>query len=128
MNKKSTSVINRVNDQRAKEISKNRAILASIIKTVMFCARQKIALSGHRESGILKEDRNENEGNFRAALRFRIDDGDEIFKKKKKHLKDHPGNASYISPETQNFIIEEIGELLQEQIVKEVVNQNSSVF
>ncbi|GBL78283.1 hypothetical protein AVEN_42827-1 [Araneus ventricosus] len=119
MNKKSTSVINRVNDQRAKEISKNRAILASIIKTVMFCAWQKIALPGHWESGLLKEDSNENEGNFRAALRIRIGDGDEI-KKNQKHLKDHPGNASYISPETQNFIIEEIGELLQEQIVKEV--------
>ncbi|GBN74464.1 hypothetical protein AVEN_235918-1 [Araneus ventricosus] len=77
-NKKLTSVINSVNDQCAKEVSKNRAILASIMKTVIFCARQEIALRGHRDSGILKEDSKENEGNFRAALCFRIDAGDEI--------------------------------------------------
>ncbi|GBO15328.1 hypothetical protein AVEN_3709-1, partial [Araneus ventricosus] len=65
-------------------------------------------------SGILKEDSSESKGNFRAALCFRIDDGDEILQK---HLEDHPGDASYIRPETQ---IEEIGELLQEQVVKEV--------
>ncbi|GBO21301.1 hypothetical protein AVEN_30979-1 [Araneus ventricosus] len=92
MNKKSTSAMNRVNDQRAKEVSKNKAILESIIKTVLSCARQEIALRGHRDTGILKEDSKENEGNFRAALRFRIDAGDEI--KKKKYLKVHPGNAS----------------------------------
>ncbi|GBN02273.1 hypothetical protein AVEN_209050-1 [Araneus ventricosus] len=55
MDKKSTSVINRVIDLRAKEVSKNRAILASIIKTVIFCSRQEIAVRGHRNSGILKD-------------------------------------------------------------------------
>ncbi|GBL87056.1 hypothetical protein AVEN_218754-1 [Araneus ventricosus] len=74
MNKKSTSVINRVNHQRVKEVLKNRAILASIIQTnILRSARN--CLAGHRDSGILKEDSKENEENFRAALRFRTEAG-----------------------------------------------------
>ncbi|GBM90555.1 hypothetical protein AVEN_52960-1 [Araneus ventricosus] len=105
MNKKSTSVINSLNDHRAKEISNIRAILASIIKTnILRSARN--CLAGTSQFWNLKEDSKENEENFTTALRFRINAGDEI--KTNKHLKDHPGNASYISPETQNSIIEEI--------------------
>ncbi|GBN09237.1 hypothetical protein AVEN_48116-1 [Araneus ventricosus] len=82
--------------------------------TVVYDAMKK---QGHRDSGILKEDSKENEGNFKAELHFRVEAGDEILKN---HLKDHSGNSSYINPETQNSIIEEIGRLLQEKIVKEV--------
>ncbi|GBM25910.1 hypothetical protein AVEN_94355-1 [Araneus ventricosus] len=52
-------------------------------------------LNGHGKP--LEEDSKENDENFRAALRFRIGAGDEIFLKKK-HLKNHPGKVSYISP------------------------------
>ena len=63
----------------ADQIASNRQILASIIKTILFCGRQNIALRRHRDSAIaLERDTFENYGNFWALLQFRIDAGDKI--------------------------------------------------
>jgi hypothetical protein len=47
--KKTGAVTTKINDQVAKEIEKNRDCLKSIVRSVLFCARQNIALRGHRE-------------------------------------------------------------------------------
>lgn len=49
----------------------------------MFCERQNIALSGHNDGGLVESIDDEicNDGNFRDLLRFRVDTGDQNFKK-----------------------------------------------
>ena len=100
---------------------KNRSRLIPIIKTVIFCGRQGLALRGHREDGeVWRENAEENvnnDGNFRALLRFRIDSGDECLKE---HLIDAPKNATYCSPQIQNDIIDAIGLSIRRRIVADV--------
>jgi len=86
-NNKVDSVELQINNALKKEIEKNRKCILPIIKTVLFCGRQGIALRGHREnkpliSSELEVSTDENDGNFRQLLRFRVDSGD-------KDLEDH---------------------------------------
>lgn len=104
-------------------ISKNRAKLLSILKTVIFCARQNIALRGHRhESGWTPESSEhpcENPGNFLALLRFRADSGD-------KALLEHfevSRRTTYQSPQIQNEMIQCTGNWVRDQILSEVREQ-----
>lgn len=74
-------------------------------------------LRGSNDAGRLSiEEPNENDGNFRALLRYRAK-GDEIFKNS---LEKAPKNASYISLFIQNELINIIGKEIQKNIVKEV--------
>ena len=73
-------------------INGNRAKLRPIIKTVVFCGRQNIALRGHRDDADHLD--NENPGNFQALLDFRIDSGDTILKE---HFATAKRNATYRS-------------------------------
>ena len=57
-------------------INANRQKLASIIKTIIFCGRQNIALRGHRESST-----DQNPGNFKSLLEFRVHSRDQIILK-----------------------------------------------
>ena len=63
------------------QVEQNRLKLYPIIKTILFCGQQNIALRGHRESSSSL-----NPGNFRALLKFRVDSGDEILKKASRNI------------------------------------------
>lgn len=104
---------------------KNRQILKSIIKTVVFCGQQGISLRGYIDFGplLVQEIPPHNEGNFRAILRMRIDVGDETLKD---HLQFGGKNKMYISWSTQNEIISSINTLILRDIVKRV--NNSACF
>ena len=102
---------------RKKQALGNRQKLVSIVKTVIFCGRQGLALRGHREVGHVMEEPDENDGNFRALLRFRMDAGDVILRE---HLLNASHNATYISPRIQNEIIEGIGKIFRKKIAAEV--------
>lgn len=83
--------------QRASEIEENKKYLESICETLLFCARQGIALRGHDE----KED-SSNKGTFLELLNLRSKDNDlvkKFFMKKEKYF-------SYSSKEIQNEILE----------------------
>lgn len=99
-------VINQVDKAHFQEAEENRRKLIPIVKTVMFCGRQNIALRGHRDDGLLllqKSDNcRKNEGNFRELLRFRIDAGDKILEN---HLKNATARRAYISKTVQNDVI-----------------------
>ncbi|KAJ1519246.1 hypothetical protein ONE63_011265 [Megalurothrips usitatus] len=85
-------------------VMENRAKLAPIIETILFCGRQGIALRGHRDSGPVDPSGAEpatNEGNFRALVRFKIRSGDQ---KRAEHL-ETCGRNTYMSPTVQNSII-----------------------
>ena len=63
-----------LNQQRIKQKQLNHDILVPIIETILFLGRQELAFGAHRgESSELNiEEPNENDGNFRAALRLRL--------------------------------------------------------
>lgn len=107
-----------LHSQRNAEIDKNRQKLHSVIKTVILCGRQGLPLRGHRDYGnISLEETAENEGNFRALIRFRAESGDE-------NLKDDVRlgviSKKYTSPDIQNEIIEICGQIIQNQIVEKI--------
>ena len=60
---------------------------------------------------------NENDGNFRAALRLRLRAGDTVLRE---HLTTSGANAKYLSPNIQNQIINICGSLIGKKIVCEV--------
>eukprot|EP00795_Rhopilema_esculentum_P010381 gene10381-biopygen12964 len=87
-----------MNIERQKEIERNRTALVPIIDTLLTCARQNIALRGHRDDGPVDSTGMEpkhNDGNFRALLRLRVRGGDTNLKD---HLKSCKRNASLLAP------------------------------
>ena len=103
-------------DTKREELrQENRTALRAITDTVLTCARQNIALRGHRDSGRLSLDEpNENDGNLRALLRMRIRAGD---RQLERHVTRGLGNAQYISPEIQNQLLECASDLLKEKVL-----------
>ena len=93
-------------------------VLESIVKTVMLCGKQNIALRGHRDdSKYLNSENDSNTGNFQALLDFRIDSGDKILEQ---HFRSAPKNATYRSKTVQNELIDVIASIIREQIVKDI--------
>ena len=58
---------------RRHSIIKNQKKIKSVVDTLLFCGLPNLPLRGHRDSvRIQKEEPAENDGNFRALLRFRM--------------------------------------------------------
>ncbi|XP_041471535.1 zinc finger MYM-type protein 1-like [Lytechinus variegatus] len=106
-------------DRNREEIrQENRSALRITADTLLTCARQNIALRGHRDSGRLSLDEpDENDGNLRALLRMRIRAGDQTLLN---HVKHGQGNAQYISPEIQNQLIECTSDLIKRKVLQRV--------
>jgi hypothetical protein len=109
------AVGNQLDMQRREEIQKNRTFLRPIIKSVIFCGKHNLPLRGHRDDGQVLE--TDDDGVFRALLRFRIDSGDAVLAE---GLEQASRNATYTSKTTQNEIIACAGELLQADISRRV--------
>ena len=102
----------------AERIAANCKKLTSIIKTIVLCGHQNIALRGHWDSAIdLEMDTSRNRGNFWALLQFRVDAGDIILQE---HLSTASGNATYMSSNTQSQLIDIIRTQIQHKILHEV--------
>ena len=90
---------------------------------IIVCGQQNIPLRGHRDfgkidvSGCGRSQSAANDGNFRSLLRLMISCGDETLKS---HMASAPKNAMYTSPLVQNQLIQIIGELIQERILKQI--------
>jgi hypothetical protein len=103
-----------------KEIEANQLRIIPIVKTVIFCGRQGIALRGHRESDILlkaNENINErecNDGNFRQLLGFQMDAGDEYLKS---HLSSCSKNVTYLNWKIKNEILSACNNLILKNLV-----------
>jgi len=99
---------------RLRQISENRAKLRPIVDTLMTCARQNIALRGHRDSGRIKVSEPEsNDGNLQALLRMRVRAGDQILQK---HLESSAANTQYGFPTIQNSLLDAAQQLIKESI------------
>ena len=78
----------------AKRVEKNRQILSSVVKTIIFLGKQNILLRGHRDDSTALEVPDVNPGKFQCFLRFRIESGDDLIEK---HFQSCPRNAKYCS-------------------------------
>ena len=93
-----------MSDFIAEQDARNQAILLAIIKCIILCGEQNIPIRGKRQDS----------SNFLALLRFRAE-ADEVLKH---HLENAPKNATYLSPMTQNEIIDICGNVLRCDIIE----------
>ena len=100
------NVNNRLDDERRKNIFRNRHIVKCVSEAVFFCGRQCIALRGDNE--VLNCENPGNPGNFLAALQM-IANHDDILKQHLCNIGLSSRNITYTSPSIQNQIIEIIG-------------------
>ncbi|XP_029345879.1 LOW QUALITY PROTEIN: zinc finger MYM-type protein 1-like [Acyrthosiphon pisum] len=107
-----------VHKQMKKENIENKQKLYAIIETIIFCGRQELPYRGHKDYGRLSLNEPENnDGNFRALLRFRARSGDDILKS---HILSSGAKQMYTSPLIQNEIITLIGSIIQNFIINRV--------
>ena len=94
----SISVIMDTELQRLMET--NQKVLESLIKLVLLCGKQGLALRGHRDDKIswTEDDAHSNEGNFVELVRFRAETDPVLAQ----HLAKSPRNARYTSKTIQN--------------------------
>ncbi|XP_050063160.1 zinc finger MYM-type protein 1-like [Aphis gossypii] len=120
-NEKAVNVL--LDNRNRQVIEYNRKRLIPIVKTIIFCAQNNLALRGHREIGSIKDnDTREKclsgeQGIFRALLSYRIECGDSDLLT---HLETSKKNCTMISPTIQNEIIEAIRLVIQNKIVERV--------
>lgn len=111
-------VISEIDKGRKMQLLENRQKLIPIIRAVLLCGRQGLPLRGHRDQGSLSlKMPEENDGNFRALLRYALDSGDQILAN---HLNTAGSNATYLSFRIQNEIIDIAGKQITRNIVQRV--------
>ena len=97
---------------REQECQRNRAAIKPIIDTIIFCGENELPLRGDTDSGPLTMEKpRKKDGNFRALLRFRADINNDL----RQNIINCPRNASYLSPDIQNEIINICGQLIQKK-------------
>ena len=96
----------------------NQKVIESLLKIVLLCGKQGLALRGHRDDTINWEDEegSSNDGNFVQLVRFRAET-DPILAN---HLSKSPRNARYASKTIQNELVGVIGDSIRRDIVEEV--------
>ena len=122
MHDKKSIPVNLLLDKVAlQKISENRSVLHSIVDTIILCGHLGISFRGHRydskyypEAGKYSQ---HSVGNFIELLNFAIRRGDNVLKD---HYEKHRKNASYLSKQTQNELIDICGALVQDEIVSKV--------
>ena len=90
------TVATQLSTQLQKQMEDKTKVIESILRIVMLCGKQGLALRGHRDDNIIWDDaeqEGENHGNFIELVRFRAE-SDELLR----HLlQSAPRNAIYTS-------------------------------
>ena len=109
-----TRISVRMDSAKEANIKENRHILKCVAEAVLYCGRQCIALRGSAEQQHCRG----NPGNFLALLKLLSNHNEKL----KQHLeKPKLKNATYLSPQSQNEMIDIIGKhMIQAKIVEEV--------
>ena len=97
----------------------NQKVLGSLIKIVLLCGKQGLALRGHHDDKVSwtgDDDSHSNEGNFVELVRFRAETDPVLAQ----HLANSPRNARYTSKTIQNELVQVIGECIRNDIIAEV--------
>ena len=111
------SISEQLSDIHRNTVELDRQKLRSIIKTVVLCGKQNMALRGHRDDSSHLDESSGNSGNFQALLNFRVEAGDKVLAN---HFANGPRNTIYCSKTIQNEIIEVLGTYIQDKIVAEI--------
>lgn len=108
-------------------IQRNRQRLTPIIKTILFCGRMGLPLRGHKDYGPLDLNSpiNRSDGNFRNILKLRAESGDKALID---HLNSCGSNATYLSWDIQNQILQICNELIVQKIVDEINDAKAFVI
>ena len=113
------TVIELVDKQRNLAIENNRKRLVPIVKTVIMCGRQNLALRGHDDYGEFSSPEAQSSslagfhGIFRGLLAFRMDAGDNVLQE---HFANCAKNATMISKRIQNEVIDVTGLYIQQSL------------
>jgi len=121
------NVSEQMNVPAARQKEKNRSILKRIILSIEFLSRLGIPLRGHRDSGKLTLPNTEvgtsstsidyTQGNLRATLQLMAACNDEVLRH---HLVTASRNATYMSSNSQNDIIDAIATTFEQFIASQV--------
>ena len=106
-----TAISAQIDSSKAVNIERNCEVLKSIARAVLFCGRQCIALRGDVEN----LDTPENPGNFLVLLKLLTVHNTVL----KSHLETPTCCVTYLSPQTQNELIEVMGKHI---ILKGILN------
>jgi len=123
------AVTTQMNSHVEENINKNREVLKSVIRSVLYCARQDIGLRGHNNViEYSNEDEHElettkNQGNFKELLDLLCLENEKF----NINLKSLPKNAKYTSNKIQNDILFASSNVILQTIIREV-NEGSSVY
>ena len=91
-----------------------------ILRAIIFCGRHGLPLRGHRDDDIPSGAEITNKGVFAGLLYFAVQSGDTRLAD---HLGKAPRNATYVSKNAQNDLLDCIKEYIQDVIVQEISNQ-----
>lgn len=120
VDKPEQNIDNRLDDERKRNIQRNRHIIKCVAEAVLYCGRQCIALRGDKEDLSTDGNKSGNVGNFLAALQM-IANHDEILKQHLYSIGLSTRNVKYTSPSIQNQVIEIIGQdIILSKLVKEI--------
>ena len=116
-----SAAVNTIVDTEARRrLEKNQKVIESLLKVVMVCGKQGLALRDHRDDSIewkdLDEKESPNQGNFVELVRFRAET-DEVLAC---HLANAPRNAVYTSKTIQNSLVGVNGNRIRNDILTEV--------
>ena len=102
-----TSIANSLNLLRNEQI---RHYHVTITEVILLCACLEIGLQGHDESS-----KSLNKGNFREMFQSIVADHDIIIKER---LENGPQNATYLSPEIQNLLLNIMGNMVRKTVTE----------
>ena len=114
LTRESVPIDQQVKDLLQQQMKRNREILKSLFKTIIFCGKNSIALRGPRDDDPLNASLS---GNFQALLGFRIDSGDQTLRH---HLETAPRNATHICKTIQNEMITTVGAIIVNNLSQEI--------
>jgi len=128
---RTSNVMQQLDATAAAQRDRNRRALERIIQAIEFYGRLGLPLRGHRDCGELQlpetsdddtgSDTDYTQGNMRALLQLMVTCGDDVLKQ---HLITAGKNATYISPVSQNQIIDAIAAVIRRHIVADVKSTN----
>ncbi|KAL4091756.1 hypothetical protein QTP88_026398 [Uroleucon formosanum] len=110
--KKSGSIISKVNTHHQQIVADNRAYLKCILDSLLYCARQSIAVRGHRE-----DEDSSNKGNFLELLTLRANDNDII----QRYFIEKEKTFRYVSGDYTNTFLEYLANIVIKNIIDNVI-------
>ena len=107
------NIVNKIDQQHKQDVIRNREAVVPLIRAVLFCARQSIALRGHRESKGMADGPVTNRGNFAELCKLIAMENPDAAKK----LNAMPQNATYTSKDAQDDLLQAAAKVIQKEIV-----------